>query len=128
MTILLDTHAFIWFMNGDKNLSQRVRQEIEDIDNRCYLSIASLWEIAIKTTLGKLDLKRNFGEIADFLVANDIEILPITFEHVSQLTKLRYLHHDPFDRLIISQGKVEKLTIATKDKKFPKYKVETFWD
>jgi len=128
MSILLDTHAFIWFMNGDQNLSRKVRQEIENIDNKCYLSIVSLWEIAIKTALGKLELKRDFAEIADFLVTNDIEILSITFEHVYRLTKLRYIHHDPFDRLIISQAKVEKLTIATKDKVFPKYKVEIFWD
>jgi len=128
MELLLDTHAFIWFVNGDDSLPVNVKDEIKDVRNKCFLSIASLWEIAIKISLGKLELKSDFNKVADFLSANDIDILPITFEHIQKLLSLKYHHRDPFDRIIISQGIADKLTVLTKDKYFKKYRVKIMWE
>lgn len=127
MNLLLDTHTFIWFINGDSSLPEQVRNEIKNINNRCFLSIASLWEMAIKLSINKLQLKSDFNKVVEFLIDNDIEILPITFEHIQKLLKLKFHHRDPFDRLIIAQGAIEKLLILTKDENFKKYKVKTMW-
>lgn len=127
MDLLLDTHAFIWFINGDDSLPDKVKDEIKDIRNKCFLSIASLWEIAIKTSLGKLELKSDFDKVADFLSANEIDILPIIFAHLQKLLNLKYHHRDPFDRIIISQGVIDKLTVLTKDENFRKYRVKIMW-
>ncbi len=124
MELLLDKHTFIWFVNGDNSLPVNVKDKITNIENKCFISIASLWEIAIKTSLGKLELKADFNKVADFLAANEIDILPLTFEHLQKLLKLKYHHRDPFDRIIISQGIVDKLTVLTKDESFKKYRVK----
>ncbi len=127
MDLLLDTHAFIWFMNGDNQLSTTVRDLIVDTNNKCFLSIASVWEIAIKSSLNRLDLHGDFDRIAQFINANDIELLPITFEHVQGLLRLEFHHRDPFDRIIIAQALGENVTIATKDIIFHKYEVDIIW-
>jgi PIN domain nuclease of toxin-antitoxin system len=127
MDLLLDTHAFIWFLNGDNQLPTTVKNLISDTSNRCYLSIASLWEIAIKSSLGKLELQGNFTQIAGFLNNNDIEVLPITFEHIQRLLQLELHHRDPFDRMIIAQALAENLSLATKDEVFHEYGVPILW-
>jgi PIN domain nuclease of toxin-antitoxin system len=128
MKVLIDTHIFIWFINGDKQLPKKTREIIADTDNKCFISIASIWEIAIKFSLGKLKLKSDFEKIADFLLDNDIEILSLSFEHIQQLLKLDFHHHDPFDRIIIAQGIEEDITIITKDREFILYDVNTLWN
>jgi len=127
MQLLLDTHTFIWFISGDQALPQRALNAIKDTDNKCYISIASIWEIAIKFSLKKLELKSDFDNIIDFLAANDIEILPINFQHLQKIIALDFHHRDPFDRLIIAQGLVENLTIITKDEHFPSYTDRLLW-
>ena len=127
MQLLLDTHTFIWFISGDKSLPKKVVTVIKNVDNKCFISIASIWEIAIKSSLNKLTLKSDFNKISDFLIENDIEILPITFEHLQTVLSLNYYHRDPFDRLIISQGLVENLTIVTKDENFESYTDKILW-
>lgn len=127
MQLLLDTHTFIWFISGDQALPQRALNAIKDTDNKCYISIASIWEIAIKFSLKKLELKSDFDNIIDFLAANDIEILPINFQHLQKVIGLEFHHRDPFDRIIIAQGLVENLTIITKDENFPKYTDRLLW-
>mgnify|MGYP003946369641 CR=1 FL=1 len=127
MNLLLDTHTSIWFLNGDKKLPKYITNIIADIDNKCFLSIVSLWEISIKTSLGKLTLKEGFNKISEFIINNDIDILPITFEHLQILLKLKYHHRDPFDRILISQGITENFLIATNDISFNKYSVKTIW-
>jgi PIN domain nuclease of toxin-antitoxin system len=127
MNILLDTHTFIWFINGDKSLPDKVIAKIKNVDNQCFFSIASIWEIAIKMKLNKLQLKSDFNEITGQCFENEIEILPITFEHIQELNKLDLHHGDPFDRLIIAQGISEKLTVLTKDENFQLYKVKCLW-
>jgi len=125
MDLLLDTHAFIWFLNGDNQIPDILKKEISNASNKCYISIASLWEIAIKLSLKKLDLNGEFGQIATLLNENDIEILPITFDHIQRLLQLEFYHRDPFDRIIIAQALTEKLTLATKDEVVNKYEVDT---
>ena len=127
MDLLLDTHAFIWFVNGDNQLPDKSINLIKKLDNKCHISVASIWEIAIKLSIGKLDLNDKFEEIAKIMKQNHIELLPITFEHIQKLLTLDFHHRDPFDRIIISQGLVEKLTFITKDENFPKYNIKTIW-
>ncbi len=127
MNYLLDTHTIIWFMNGDKSLPSSVKSKIQNINNGCFLSIASIWEIAIKTNLGKLILNGPFKEIIPFLLENNIELLPINFEHLQKLLILELIHRDPFDRIIIAQAIEQHLTILTKDDNFIKYPVNCFW-
>ena len=127
MNLLLDTHAFIWFINGSRELPKPIINQVKSIDNNCFISIASLLEISIKSSIGKLKLKSNFNNISDFLVDNEIEILPITFQHLQKLTGLKYHHRDPFDRIIISQALVENITIVTRDTEFSKYGVRLLW-
>lgn len=128
MSLLLDTHTFIWFLNGDEQLSKTLKDRITDITNKCFISIASLWEIAIKTSLNKLELQGGFHQIAGFLHENDIELLPITFEHIQTLLRLEFHHRDPFDRIIIAQALSEHLTLATKDQMFHQYQVNIVWE
>jgi PIN domain nuclease of toxin-antitoxin system len=127
MELLLDTHALIWFLNGDKQLPEKSIKLINNLDIRCHVSIASIWEIAIKLSLKKLELNDRFEAISKNMRQYEIELLPITFEHIQKLLTLEFHHHDPFDRIIISQGLVEKLSIVTKDENFPKYNVKTIW-
>lgn len=127
MDLLLDTHAFIWFLNGDNQLPAAIKSLIADTSNKCCVSIASIWEIAIKISLGKLELQGDFNQITYFLTDNDIEILPITFGHIQRILQMSFHHRDPFDRLIIAQALAENLTIATKDSIFHEYEVKITW-
>src|SRR5471030_3556047 len=111
MNFLLDTHTFIWFINGNHSLPDKVIDKIKNVENQCFFSIASIWEIAIKMKLNKLHLKSDFNKITDFCVENDVIVLPVTFEHLMELNKLDFHHRDPFDRLIIAQSIAEKLTV-----------------
>ncbi|MBX2904558.1 MAG: type II toxin-antitoxin system VapC family toxin [Taibaiella sp.] len=127
MNVLLDTHAFIWFLNGDAQLDGKVKDIIADTSNKCLISMASIWEMAIKSGLGKLELTGGFENIASFAFDNEIEILPITFEHLLILNSLDVHHRDPFDRLIIAQALSEKLIIASIDSNFRLYPVDLIW-
>ena len=88
MDLLIDTHAFLWFITGDKQLPEKTVKLIGNSDNKCLVSIASIWEIVIKLSLDKLEIKGGFNTIEDFLNNNDIEILPIYFSHTKQLLTL----------------------------------------
>lgn len=127
MAYLLDTHAFLWFVAGDKQLPERVKSRITDINEVCYLSIASLWEITIKHQIGKLTLDISLEELFEFADRNQIELIQISTEHLLTLSKLPEHHSDPFDRLIVSQALSEKLILISKDKGLKKYKVKLEW-
>ncbi len=128
MAFLLDTHTFMWFIEGDKSLPPKSRDIIKDVNNKCFLSIGSIWELAIKYSIGKLRSKTTFSEIGKLIVENDIELLSISMEHIAQVLILPFHHRDPFDRLIIAQGMVENLQIITRDKDFKSYGIEIFWE
>ncbi|MBX3257406.1 MAG: type II toxin-antitoxin system VapC family toxin [Chitinophagaceae bacterium] len=124
---LLDTHTLIWFINGNTTLSNKVRQAIEAHDAVNFVSIASLWEIAVKVSLGKLELKTTYSKIYDQLIDNGFELLPITFEDTLIVSGLPFVHRDPFDRLIIAQAMNNNLTILSKDQHFSSYQVPVLW-
>jgi PIN domain nuclease of toxin-antitoxin system len=127
MDLLLDTHSLIWFLNGDEKLSIKAKSAIEDPKNSKMVSIASIWEIAIKISLGKFKFPNGFKYFLDLVEDNGFEILPITFEHTIELSTLEFIHRDPFDRLLISQSIADKLFIVTKDDNIKRYKIETIW-
>ena len=128
MKYLLDTHTLLWFLTGDKQLSVRTRQLIENPGNEIFLSIVSLWEIAIKVKLGKLDLDKPFEQVfPERLHFNHIEILDIAVDSLIKLTTLPFNHRDPFDRLIIAQGLVEGLPIIGVDQDFDAYGIAREW-
>lgn len=127
MNLLLDTHAFLWFIAGDERLPENIVEKIIDPANSCYVSLASIWEIAIKLSQDKLAIKGGFNTIEDFLTNNDISILYVSIPHTRKLLNLDHLHEDPFDRMIITQAMIENMVIVTKDPIFKEYKVPVLW-
>lgn len=128
MPALLDTNAFLWFISGSDRLSSKARNYIADFENDLVISAASLWEIAIKTSLGKLELLSPFDQLLPSqLEKNAIAILSIELTHLTKTIDLEFHHRDPFDRLIIAQGITEKIPIITSDAVFAKYPVDIIW-
>ncbi len=121
MQYLIDTHVFLWFVSNSKELSQTAKSLIEDETNEIFISIASLWEISIKTALGKLIINGKYASVIDDLTDNSIEILPINFAHTVEQNKLPFHHKDPFDRIIISQAIVENMNFISADAFFDNY-------
>ncbi len=121
MKLLWDTHTFLWFVAGSNEVSQKVRKTIETPSNEHFLSIASLWEISIKTALGKLDIKGRYESVINDVTDNDIQILPINFVHTVQQNQLPLHHRDPFDCMIVSQALTENMHIISRDKVFDEY-------
>jgi PIN domain nuclease of toxin-antitoxin system len=121
MQYLIDTHVFLWFVSNSKELSQTAKSLIEDETNEIFISIASLWEISIKTALGKLTINGKYASVIDDLTDNSIEILPINFAHTVQQNNLPFHHKDPFDRIIISQAIVENMNFISADAIFNNY-------
>jgi PIN domain nuclease of toxin-antitoxin system len=128
MKLLLDTHTFLWFVNGDANLRMRSRQAVEDLTNERLLSIASVWEMAIKSSTGKLRFDAPFDTfITEQLYLNQIILLPMTIVHTARVIALPFFHRDPFDRLLISQALEETLTLVSIDQIFDAYGVNRLW-
>ena len=128
MRYLLDTHSLIWFIGGDLQLSVHARQLIDDEGNELFISIASLWEMAIKFSIGKLNLEQLFEKLfPEQLDNNSIEILDITVGHLKAVCYLPFHHRDPFDRSIIAQAQVERLPIISVDTVFDDYGVKRGW-
>ena len=128
MRLLVDTHTFIWLDNTPNRLSQRARRALQELDNSLLLSIVSVWEIQIKVQLGKLALQNSLAELVQKQQeVNDVELLPITLPHVLALSELPSHHGDPFDRLLISQARVEDATLVTRDRIFSSYPVDVLW-
>ena len=124
----VDTCAFLWIIASSDRLGGNARNYISDLNNELFLSVASLWEIAIKASLGKLELLRPFEQlIPDQLEKNAIDILPIEIPHLSEMMKRPFHHRDPFDRLIIAQSVFEKLPIISNDAAFQHYAVDLIW-
>ncbi len=124
---LIDTPTLIWFMFDDTQLSDKALSTIKTED-KVYVSIASLWEIAIKQSIGKLDIEVTSVELADKCSEAGIDILSITPKQLDYISKLPSIHNDPFDRLIISQAITEGLSLVTKDEKIAKYDgVNVIW-
>jgi PIN domain nuclease of toxin-antitoxin system len=127
MKLLLDTHTFLWFLGGDSMLSEKAKMLIENAEYKKYISIASFWEIAIKHSLGKLELDISFDELKRETIKNGFQILPITFEDTARLNTLPYHHRDPFDRIILSQAIENNLTLVSCDSSFYLYNHNSVW-
>lgn len=128
MRLLLDTHTFMWWDSASSRLPPAVKALCDDPGNVLLLSVASLWEIQIKTHLGKLQLSRPLLEIVtDQQRANQLQILPVTLEHVAALQSLPAVHRDPFDRLLVAVAGVEGATLASGDPVFRQYPVSLVW-
>ncbi|NET83569.1 MAG: type II toxin-antitoxin system VapC family toxin [Moorea sp. SIO1F2] len=125
-SFLLDTHALIWLSENDPNLPNKLRDMIDAADS-VYLSIASLWEIAIKLNLGKLSLQRNYQTIESELQSSDISLLPIAFIDTLQIYNLPLHHRDPFDRMLIAQAMNRSLVLISRDNKFDAYPIQRLW-
>jgi PIN domain nuclease of toxin-antitoxin system len=128
MTLLLDTHSFLWFWWDDPQLSETAKQAICDPTHRKLVSMASCWEIAIKVSLKKLDLGAPYrGFIHQHMVRNNFELLQIADEHLAELVELPFHHKDPFDRLLVAQSLYEQIPIVSADPQFDAYRVTRIW-
>ena len=128
MKYLLDTHTFLWFVNDSDEIPEQLFNLLEsDVD--LFLSIDSLWEIAIKVNIGKLTWPKLYANfVSEQIKLNDIEILPISLEHLNLISTFPLYHKDPFDRLIIAQSLVENLTVISKDSAFNAYPITKLWE
>lgn len=125
MNLLLDSHAFLWWLADDQRLSVRARKAITDPTNIVLVSAASIWEIAIKASLGRLDL--HGADVVAEIAANRFIELPITAAHAAAAAALPRHHDDPFDRMLIAQAQIEHLRCVTRDEAFSAYRVPTLW-
>ena len=124
MRILLDTHILLWYLEGNEQLSRSHRDRILNPGNEVFVSVASLWEIAIKTSIGKLKLTTSMTDIFSQLRMQSVDILQMEPGHILQVASLPLHHRDPFDRMLIAQAKVEFLSIITSDSEFGAYGVK----
>ena len=128
MRLLLDTHTFLWWIDNDPLLSDSARVAIASERNECFLSLASCWELAIKTSIGKLRLSKSVERfIPEELAANDFQLLSLDFKHVAKVETLPFHHRDPFDRLLVAQALTERLTIISADTVLSEYGVKRIW-
>lgn len=128
MNILIDTHVFIWLDIARSKLSTTAQTTLRDADNIIYLSLASVWEIQIKSQLGKLELSSGVANVLrGQQTENGIQLLPISVEDILALETLANHHRDPFDRLLIAQAKQRNLTLMTNDRQIHQYDVNLLW-
>ena len=127
--MLLDTHTLLWFLNNDSRLPVGVRRKIEETE-LVFVSAVSIWEIAIKINIGKLNIVTSFEEIKENMNALNIQELPIEFDDSRGYTGLPILkeHKDPFDRMIVAQAMRRSLTLVSADKKLDAYSINRLWE
>lgn len=123
--LLLDTNVVIWLLLGDRDsVSDRAEQAMLDEDNSLFVSAVVLWEIAIKRSLGKLEIDPDWAKALNRL---DFNQMPVTGEHAAAVEELSWHHRDPFDRLLVAQAMLEDQVIVSSDADIPKYEVEVLW-
>lgn len=128
MKLLLDTNAFLWFVSAPSRLGRKARAAIENAENGLFWSAASEWELAIKVSLGRIELAEGWQRaFAEERASNRIADLPVSVAHCLPTATLPWHHRDPFDRLLVSQAIAEGLTLITKDESIRRYDVETLW-
>lgn len=128
MRVLVDTHVFLWWVEGDRALPAKARAALADQENECLISMVSAWELAIKAGLGKLKLAVPVKRyVVENVAANGFRMLDIQIAHVGRVETLASHHGDPFDRLLIAQALEEDLFIVTADPVFRKYGVRRIW-
>jgi len=128
MKLLLDTHTFIWWDSQSSQIPVSTLDLLKSSDNELLLSLVSVWEIQIKSHLGKLELKEPLLDIVQRQESqNGVVILPITLTHIIELDQLPWHHKDPFDRLLIAQSRVESATLVSKDPALGQYDCQRLW-
>lgn len=116
---LLDTHVLIWWLTDDNRLSQKVREIIKSPENHIFLSAASVWELSIKLSANER-ITMNVS-LQEFIEGSGFVVIPITAEHAVKTSKLKQLHKDPFDRMLLAQAVLEECTFLSADKKIAEY-------
>jgi PIN domain nuclease of toxin-antitoxin system len=127
MRLLLDTNVFIWTTETPDKLSRRAAKAISDPENERWVSLASVWEIAIKLTLKKLKIRGSFNKLPGILAIHAMNFIPLEFKHLARLNELPLHHRDPFDRLLIAQALEEQLTVVSPDPEFKRYGAPCLW-
>ena len=128
MKLLLDTHAFLWWVGDTRGLSRKARSAIGSGRNACFVSVASGWEIAVKVSLGNLRIESSLDRfLPEQLAANGFQPLAIDLKHTARVATLPFHHRDPFDRLLAAQALEEELAMVTADPVFAKYGVRRVW-
>jgi len=128
MRVLLDTHAFLWWLDGDRRLSTRARRTVGNEDNTVLVSAASAWEIATKFRIGKLPGAAEVAtDISGCIIRQNFEMFDITVLHAQRASGLPGPHRDPFDRMLAAQAQIEDLPIITNDLVFDDYGVSRIW-
>jgi PIN domain nuclease of toxin-antitoxin system len=127
MQYLLDTHTLLWFSNGNERLPEDMQKTIRNRNNAIYVSIVSLWEIAIKMSIGKLNLDGGFESLTAFIAENMITVLPITLTELQYVLALPFHHRDPFDRLLVATSLASNIPIITVDEKLRMYDTVCIW-
>jgi PIN domain nuclease of toxin-antitoxin system len=126
--LLLDTHALLWFHEEDPQLSGAAASALEDPENECYVSYGSIWEMAIKTSLGKLRLPAPLAEfVQDYIVKEGFGLLEISVDHLNVVASLPHYHGDPFDRLLVAQSITEGWRFVSNEALFERYGVSRLW-
>jgi PIN domain nuclease of toxin-antitoxin system len=128
LKLLLDTQCLLWWFTEPERLNSKAIEQIIDLDNEIFFSVASAWEIAIKVGIGKLPLP----EPVDIYIASRMQLLgakylDIVFPHACQVAKLPLLHRDPFDRILVAQAQIERMTLVTADKILTEYDLDLLW-
>ena len=121
MNLILDTHIILWWLDNSNKLPEKYFRVISDSNNICFISSATVWEISIKSGLGKLEIPDNF---TDILLQEGFSELPVSWEHAAKVKHLPFHHKDPFDRLIIAQTIIEDFKLLTVDNIIPEYEVK----
>ncbi len=124
---LLDTHTLLWYLEADPQLSKKALEIIENLEIKSIISHVSLWEIAIKMSIGKLSIQMPFSELEPKLLIDGFHILPISSSHIIAYSELPLHHRDPFDRLLIAQAIQDHLPILGNDDAFDTYPVQRVW-
>jgi len=127
MKYLLDTHTFLWYFKGSGLLSETAVNIIEDADLQKCVSVASLWEFAIKYSMGKLQFDGGLPHLWEMIAGNRFAILPILKPHLAGIVQLPFIHRDPFDRLLVATAQVDGMTILTADENIRQYEVLSVW-
>ena len=127
MKLLLDTHAFLWFVAGDRRMGGKARRAIEGANAQPFLSIATVWELAIKCSLKRLTLPAPLDRYLAAKLDTTLQLLPIAFEHAVAVERLPFHHQDPFDRLLVAQALTDDLHVVTRDPMFKKYGAKVIW-
>jgi PIN domain nuclease of toxin-antitoxin system len=127
MRYLLDTHVFLWLATDDPQLTEAAREIFIDNDQECFLSAASVWEMAIKSSLGKLVLATSVSHLVRGGLERGLRLLDVTASHAYLIERLPFHHRDPFDRILVAQAMHEGMSLVSRDGQLDAYAVPRLW-